>query len=128
MFLLHSFHIYSITGNSRNPWYIRDKNAELEFLRRHKKFISEIKTFSVLTWLQNGAFGDFESERDAQLCLSRNSHQLGFLIKCDGCLKDILGIKYRCLECRDMDLCLNCNQRLAIPVGHEHFHKMAEMR
>ena len=128
MFLLHSFHIYSITGNSRNPWYIRDKNAELEFLRRHKKFTSEIKTFSVLTWLQNGAFGDFESERDAQLCLSRNSHQLGFLIKCDGCLKDILGIKYRCLECRDMDLCLNCNQRLAIPVGHEHFHKMAEMR
>ena len=128
MFLLHSFHIYSITGNSRNPWYIRDKNAELEFLRRHKKFTSEIKTFSVLTWLQNGAFRDFESERDAQLCLSRNSHQLGFLSKCDGCLKDILGIKYRCLECRDMDLCLNCNQRLAIPVGHEHFHKMAEMR
>ena len=128
MFLLHSFHIYSITGNSRNPWYIRDKNAELEFLRRHKKFTLEIKTFSVLTWLQNGAFGDFESERDAQLCLSRNSHQLGFLSKCDGCLKDILGIKYRCLECRDVDLCLNCNQRLAIPVGHEHFHKMAEMR
>ena len=128
MFLLHSFHIYSIAGNSRNPWYIRDKNAELEFLRRHKKFTSEIKTFSVLTWLQNGAFGDFESERDAQLCLSRNSHQLGFLSKCDGCLKDILGIKYRCLECRDVDLCLNCNQRLAIPVGHEHFHKMAEMR
>ena len=128
MFLLHSFHIYSITGNSRNPWYIRDKNAELEFLKRHKKFTLEIKTFSVLTWLQNGAFGDFESERDAQLCLSRNSHQLGFLSKCDGCLKDILGIKYRCLECRDVDLCLNCNQRLAIPVGHEHFHKMAEMR
>ena len=128
MFLLHSFHIYSIAGNSRNPWYIKDKNAELEFLRRHKKFTSEIKTFSVLTWLQNGAFGDFESERDAQLCLSRNSHQLGFLSKCDGCLKDILGIKYRCLECRDVDLCLNCNQRLAIPVGHEHFHKMAEMR
>ena len=72
MFLLHSYHICSITGNSRNPWYLRDENAELEFLRRHKKFTSEIKTFSVLTWLQNGAFGDFESERDAQLCLSRN--------------------------------------------------------
>ena len=126
--LLHSLHIFLITGNSSNPWYLRDENAELEFLRRHKKFTSEIKTSSALTWLQNGVFGDFESERDAQLCLSRNSHQLGFYSKCDGCHKDILGIKYRCLECRDMDLCDFCNQRVTILVGHEHHHKMAELR
>ena len=126
--LLRSFHIYSITGSSNNPWYLRDENAELQFLRRHKNFTSEIKTFSVLTWLQNSAFGDFESERDAQLCLSRNSDQLGFFSKCDGCHNDILGIKYRCLECREMDLCEICNQRVTIPVGHEHDHKMAELR
>ena len=97
--LLHSLHIFSIAGSSVNAWYLRDESAELQFLRRHKKLTSEIKTSSALTWLQNGAFGDFESERDAQLCLSRNSNQLGFYSQCDGCHKYIFGIKYRCLEC-----------------------------
>ena len=97
-------------------------------MRRHKKFLSEIKYYSASKWPRRSASEDFESEKDAKLCLSRNSKQLGFFSKCDGCQRNIIGIKYRCLECKDMDLCKNCHERKTVPSGHARFHKMAELR
>ena len=122
------FLTFLITGTSARPWYVRDENAEVTFLRRHKNLLSEIKFYSASKWPRRGAFADFESEKDAELCLSRNSKQLGFFSKCDGCQRRITGIKYRCLECRDMDLCANCHQQRKVPLGHINSHQMAKLR
>ena len=122
------FLTFLITGTSARAWYVRDENAEITFLRRHKNLLSEIKFYSASKWPRRGAFADFESEKDAELCLSRNSKQLGFFSKCDGCQRRITGIKYRCLECRDMDLCANCHQQRKVPLGHINSHQMAKLR
>ena len=119
---------FFIAGTSFRPWYVRDENAEIEFLRRHKNFLSEIKSYSASSWASRGAFEDLESERDAKLCLSRNSKQLGFFSKCDGCQRKITGIKYRCLVCKDTNLCSICHERRTVPLGHKSFHKMAELK
>ena len=112
------------------PWYLRDENAEIEMLKRHKSFLSEFKTYSgsILPWLRNIEFEDLESERDAWLCVSRNPRQLGTCGRCDGCNRKIKGIEYLCLECKDLALCGKCHQQRTEPLGHASFHKMAELR
>ena len=68
------------------PWYMQDETAELEFLRRHKSFISEIKkSVSAKRWIQNCTVKGFESERDGYLCLSRHPLKLGLGTECNGC-------------------------------------------
>ena len=65
-------------------------------LRRHKSFLSEFKTKSgsILPWLQNVSFEDFESERDAWLCVARNWKQFGTNGVCDGCSRNMEGVEY----------------------------------
>ena len=111
------------------PWYSRDESAEIEFLRRHKSYLSEIDvTSSTDAWLQSWEFEDVENERDVMLFVARNTEQLGCSPTCDGCETIIFGINYKCLECKDIDLCRRCYQRGKVPVGHASFHKMVEMR
>lgn len=115
------------------PWYARHEKAEIKFLKRHKRFLSEINTYCdsnrpIWSWLQNSAFEDFESERDAKLCMSRTGKLFGTSGKYDGCRNTINSMERICLECIDMYLCTNCYKRKIEPSGHANFHKMAELR
>ena len=101
---------------------------ELEFIWRHKRFLSEIKSASVSKWVRSGAFKNLESERDANLFLSRYSIQLGLNSLCRGCSANIKGRKYRCLDCRDMELCEDCYEERATPNDHAVSHVTAELR
>ena len=122
--------LFLIAGPSVNPWYMQDEIAELKLLRRHKSFMSEIESCSVDTWIQNGTFKDFESERDAYLCLSRCSPKLGLSRNCSGCSKILNAYipKYRCLECKDVEICGDCYSRGEEPSGHSTNHKMVSLR
>ena len=70
----------------------------------------------------------FGSKRDAHLFLARDSRRLGIFSTCDGCKRELHGIQYRCLECIDMDLCIDCDEDGATTTGHASSHKMAELR
>ena len=123
-------HSFLIAGHSINPWYMQDEMAELKLLRRHKDFLSEIESSSADTWIRNGTFKDFESERDAYLCLSRCSPKLGLSRRCTGCNKFLHAQipKYRCLECKDMEICGDCYHKGEEPSGHSTNHRMVNLR
>lgn len=111
---------------------MEDEDAELDFLRRHKRFASEIERSSVDTWMQSNVCGDLESERDAYLFLSRCGHRFGLTMKCNGCKCNLDNLsyrfpRYRCLECRDMELCWNCYIKEDEPNGHEISHRITDM-
>lgn len=120
----------AILGHSINPWYVRDEVAELELLRRHKSFISEIERSSADTWIRSGIFRDFESERDAYLCLSRCSSRPGFEMKCNSCSKKVNSKtkRYRCLDCKDMNLCGDCYMKGEEPNDHTNSHRIVRLR
>jgi len=40
-------------------------------------------------------------------------------ITCDGCDLNIKGIRYKCTECYDFDLCEVCQEKGIHPSGHE---------
>ena len=126
--LQHSF--FLIAAHSINPWYMQDENAELKFLRRHKDFIAEIKRSSTDTWIQNVTFKDFESECDAYLCLSRCPRKLGLVKECHSCdtILAIYRLTYRCLECKDVDICSDCYFRGEKLSGHSTNHRMVCLR
>ena len=45
-------------------------------------------------------------------------------IICDGCEKEIVGIRYKCYECNDYDLCEECEEKNTV---HKHiFLKIRE--
>ena len=108
---------------------MEDEDAELDFLRRHKRFASEIERSSVDTWIQSNLCEDLESERDVYLFLSRCGHRFGLTMKCNGCKCNLSYRfpRYRCLECRDMELCWNCYIKEDEPNGHEISHRITDM-
>ena len=110
------------------PGYLLDDNAELEFLRRQKSSIPEIEKVSFNKWLSNTAVKDFETERDALLCLSRYSKQLNLQNRCASCNNDIFEEHIRGLECRDLDMCGECHDNNKEPNGHAVFHVMVNLR
>ena len=117
---------FADSGYSITPWYLQDEIAELNFLRRHKSFILEIESSSAEKWIQSGTFKGFESERDAYLCLSRCSSNFVSSRKCNGC--DQNSSKYRCLQCRDMELCSKCYDEEEESSGHLTSHRMVRLR
>lgn len=71
---------------------------------------------------------DFESQRDAYLCLSRCSKQLKISIKCNSCNNDIFKEHVKCLECKDVDLCGECHGSYQEPGRHVVTHTMVKLR
>ena len=118
-----------ITEDSVDSWYWGDEFAELEFLRRHKNFISEIERSSAEKWKQGKTFRDFVSEQDGYLCLTRGSDRLGLTRICQAC--NIINEEYegiRCLDCKDMELCSKCYEKEEKPDGHKKSHRMVKLR
>ncbi|KAI0988232.1 hypothetical protein GJ496_005264 [Pomphorhynchus laevis] len=54
-----------------------------------------------------------------ELPFSNNQTDLHFGSKCDGCQKAIYGIRYKCKECEDYDLCEKCKGD-----GRHSYHQM----
>ena len=108
---------------------MQDEFAELDLLRRHKRFASEIEKSSVDTWIQSSISKDLENKRDAHLFLSRCGHRFGLLGKCSGCKVNLHqdSYRYRCLECRDMELCWNCYIKEEELNGHAASHRIIDM-
>lgn len=109
---------------------MQDEIAELNILRRHKSFASEIERSSVDTWMQSNISKDFESERDAYLFLSKCFRRFGLFGKCNGCKVnlDYKSHRYRCLQCRDMELCSKCYDEEEESSGHLTSHRMVRLR
>ena len=98
---------------------MQDEIAELDLLRRHKSFASEIERSSADTWMQSNISKDFESERDAYL-----------FGKCNGCKVnlDYISNSCRCLQCKDMELCFDCYIKEEDINGHATSHRMIDTR
>lgn len=109
---------------------MQDEIAELDLLRRHKSFASEIERSSVHTWMQSKISKDFESERDAYLFLSRCFHRFDLFGKCNGCKVNLhyTSNSYRCLQCKDMELCFDCYIKEEDINGHATSHRMIDTR
>lgn len=119
---------FSITGTSSTPWYSKGEKDEIDFLRRHKSYLSEIQKYSASEWPRRDVSKDFDEERDKELCISRNIMQIGGFSICDECRTILLGLRFRCLECKDIDLCMNCYEQKAEPYGHSSSHNMAPLK
>lgn len=79
-------------------------------------------------WLKKRPLKDFESQRDAYLCLSRHPKDFHVRRKCSGCENSISGKHMRCLECRDVGLCRKCYEQGDEPNDHAACHIMANLR
>ena len=83
---------------------------------------------SLEAWLQKCELGDFESQRDAYLCLARHPQELHVHRKCSGCKKSISGKHMRCLECKDVGLCYKCCKQGDARKDHKVTHEMVNLR
>ena len=97
-------------------------------MRRQKEIILEMQKVSFDAWLNSVELKDFESQRDAYLCLSRYSKQLKIRIKCNSCNDYIFEEQVKCLECKDIDLCGECHGSYQEPGGHVVNHTMVKLR
>ncbi|XP_053552525.1 zinc finger ZZ-type and EF-hand domain-containing protein 1-like, partial [Bombina bombina] len=59
--------------------------------------------------------------------IARYCDLLNVEISCDGCDKIAPSLRYRCLQCNDMDLCKTCFLGGVKPEGHEDSHEMVNM-
>ena len=61
--------------------------------------------------------------RDVQMFVARYCDLLDVEISCDGCGNTLPGRRYRCLQCKDMDLCSTCFAGAVSFKVHMHFYE-----
>jgi len=84
---------------------IAEKDEEIRRLRAQKgEQITEDITIRAGT-----TFGDLEQEEIRMLrSINDRPRKVHPNITCDGCDEQVCGYRYKCLECRDFDLCARC--------------------
>ncbi|GME97231.1 unnamed protein product [Ambrosiozyma monospora] len=66
--------------------------------------------------------------KGANLFKSSNSDVVHDGILCDGCNQKIQGVRYKCLECYDFDLCEACEFADVENLRHSHNHQLLKIK
>ncbi|XP_071500526.1 zinc finger ZZ-type and EF-hand domain-containing protein 1-like [Diadema antillarum] len=97
--------------------------------RQCEKWMKELEGDSVFTaWFADISRNpDKEERRAMHMFVARFCDRLDIDVKCDGCEVQLLGQRYRCLVCEDIDFCYNCCQGGAKPEGHTDDHPLVHL-
>jgi len=58
--------------------------------------------------------------QEIQQCKARYSHVLDAGYRCDSCGKGTRHVRYRCLDCPDVDICTQCFDLGVVPTSGNH--------
>ncbi|XP_028399681.1 neuralized-like protein 4 [Dendronephthya gigantea] len=108
-------------------------DVELQRYYKQRRWIQECRTQPFSLWLMSHLMSSSTDDDKRELFLFINSfgHRLNqSTATCDGCNTKIAirSTRYRCMECEDLDLCVNCFSSKRTPKDHHSGHKLAEMR
>ena len=97
-----------IADYKRNVAWLAD--CRHEFLRWYDRVTTDSKSQE-------------HASRDVQMFVARYCDLLDVEISCDGCGNTLPGRRYRCLQCKDMDLCSTCFAGAVSFKVHMHFYE-----
>ncbi len=70
-------------------------------------------------------FADSETNIICENCYKNKNETIHSNIECDGCeMYPLIGVRYKCNECVDFDLCSACHQQKKEIGSHIKSHKM----
>ena len=92
--------------------YVPDSDNDLV------SFSSDDELTEALGFVTDGVFRVY-IRPDSEGCCTGVLHKG---VVCDGCEKEVRGLRYKCVECADYDLCMKCEQE-----GKHNQHEMLRM-
>ncbi|XP_020601284.1 zinc finger ZZ-type and EF-hand domain-containing protein 1-like [Orbicella faveolata] len=105
-----------------------NREQELDQYEDHDTWLKMVKQdYRSFRRLQNEEQTDQKRKR-LNLFVARFQDQFPARYACNGCRVKLSDIRYRCLNCIDVDFCSDCYTKRVKAEGHTENHEVIEMR